>query len=119
MEGPIISSFGNSCPNCKPTSLSPPLPSFQYTLDQIPIDRLTASDIKQQAGGIAAVVVLAIVLLIVVSHKPRRRLTGVPVRVVRKLTRDMTVRNRPSIRSGSSVRRAGYRTTSATMSWEA
>jgi len=38
-----------------------------YTLDKIPIDRLTASDINQQKGGIAAVVVLGIVILIIVS----------------------------------------------------
>ena len=50
---------------------------FQYTLDQIPIDRLTASDIKQQAGGIAAVVVLVIVLVIIAINQVRvMRVTG-------------------------------------------
>ena len=43
-----------------------------YTLDQIPIDRLTASDIRQQSGGIVAVVIVCIVLLIVVSGKNAR-----------------------------------------------
>lgn len=48
-----------------------------YTLDRIPIDRLTASDIKQQAGGIAAIVVLVIVLVIVAINQVRVvRLTG-------------------------------------------
>ena len=50
---------------------------MQYTLDQIPIDRLTASDIKQQAGGIAAIVVLVIVLVIVAINQVRvARTTG-------------------------------------------
>ena len=50
---------------------------MQYTLDQIPIDRLTASDIKQQAGGIAAIVVLVIVLVIVALNQVRvARTTG-------------------------------------------
>lgn len=50
-------------------------PCSQYTLDKIPIDRLTASDIKQQAGGIAAIVVLVIVLIIVVRlHQYSARL---------------------------------------------
>lgn len=40
-------------------------------MEKIPIDRLTASDIKQQAGGIAAIVVLVIVLVVVAINQVR------------------------------------------------
>jgi hypothetical protein len=45
------------------------------TTDRVPIDRLNASDIKQQAGGVTALVIICIVLLFIVINQ---------VRVIRK-----------------------------------
>lgn len=45
------------------------------TMDQIPIDRLTAADIKQQAGGVTALVIIVLILLVLVVNQ---------VRVIRK-----------------------------------
>lgn len=45
------------------------------TMDQIPIDRLTAADIKQQPGGVTALIIIVLVLLVLVINQ---------VRVIRK-----------------------------------
>ncbi|EIN14083.1 hypothetical protein PUNSTDRAFT_59668 [Punctularia strigosozonata HHB-11173 SS5] len=45
------------------------------TTDKIPIDRLTASDINQQAGGVTSLVIICVVLLFIVINQ---------VRVIRK-----------------------------------
>ncbi|KAH9858211.1 hypothetical protein C2E23DRAFT_856051 [Lenzites betulinus] len=45
------------------------------TTDKIPIDRLTASDIKARAGGVTALVIIVIILLVIVINQ---------VRVIRK-----------------------------------
>ncbi|KAF8846244.1 hypothetical protein BDN67DRAFT_891173 [Paxillus ammoniavirescens] len=45
------------------------------TMDQIPIDRLTAQDIKQQPGGLTALIIIILVLLVVVINQ---------IRVIRK-----------------------------------
>ncbi|KAH7885912.1 hypothetical protein F5I97DRAFT_2023720 [Phlebopus sp. FC_14] len=45
------------------------------TMDQIPIDRLTPQDIKQQPGGITALIIIVLVLLVLVLNQ---------IRVIRK-----------------------------------
>ncbi|OAX44387.1 hypothetical protein K503DRAFT_678829 [Rhizopogon vinicolor AM-OR11-026] len=45
------------------------------TMDQIPISRLTATDINQQAGGITALIIIVLILLVMVVNQ---------VRVIRK-----------------------------------
>ncbi|KIJ68599.1 hypothetical protein HYDPIDRAFT_82602 [Hydnomerulius pinastri MD-312] len=45
------------------------------TMDQIPIDRLTAQDIKQQPGGLTALIIIVLILLVLVVNQ---------VRVIRK-----------------------------------
>lgn len=45
------------------------------TLDKIPIDRLTASDINQQPGGLTALIIIVLILLAIVVNQ---------VRVIRK-----------------------------------
>ncbi|KAJ8594851.1 hypothetical protein M405DRAFT_760088 [Rhizopogon salebrosus TDB-379] len=45
------------------------------TMDEIPIDQLTATDIKQQAGGITALIIIVLILLVLVVNQ---------VRVIRK-----------------------------------
>lgn len=45
------------------------------TMDQIPIDRLTAADIKQQPGGVVALVIIVLILLVLVVNQ---------IRVIRK-----------------------------------
>lgn len=45
------------------------------TMDQIPIDRLTAADIKQQPGGVVALIIIVLILLVLVINQ---------IRVIRK-----------------------------------
>lgn len=45
------------------------------TMDQIPIDRLTAADIKQQPGGVLALIIIVLILFVLVVNQ---------IRVIRK-----------------------------------
>ncbi|KAG2075054.1 hypothetical protein BDR04DRAFT_1006368 [Suillus decipiens] len=41
------------------------------TMSQIPIDRLTAADIKQQPGGVVALIIIVLILLVLVVNQMR------------------------------------------------